>query len=129
MKHLINLSATLILVSLFTTISFAQVENSSNMQNRKMVKAQSFTGQTTQGPSWVDADGDGICDNVGTENQGTGAGAGEGLGLKDGSGSKLRPQDGSGFGKGTRTKSSARTADCDGTGFSAEGTNTRKGRK
>lgn len=127
MKRLINLSATLVLISLFTTISFGQVENSSNIQNRNMVKAQSFTGQTTQGPNWVDANGDGICDNVGTENQGTGAG--KGLGLKDGSGTRQRPQDGTGFGKGSGSNAGVRTGDCDGTGFSGSGTNSRKGRK
>ena len=40
------------------------------VQNKKMVKAQTTQGVTNQGPNWVDADGDGICDNKGTGNSG-----------------------------------------------------------
>ena len=97
MKRLINLSAILALSLVFTTAAFAQDENQNTNQNRKMVKAQTMQATGTQSDNWVDADGDGICDNFGTERQGQGNG--KGYGLKDGSGAGLKPQDGTGFGK------------------------------
>jgi hypothetical protein len=109
----------LLVVSLLTSTVFAQVEN--NIQTRNMVKAQTLQS-TTPGPNWVDADGDGICDNVGTGNQGKGAG--KGYGLKDGSGSQVRPQDGTGYGKGNGAGNG--TGVCDGTG--SKGSAKRSGR-
>ena len=109
MKRLINLSIILVLVSVFTTSVFAQEQNN---QNRKMVKAQTLQSGNAQGVNWVDADGDGICDNAGTNNQRQG----KGHGLKDGSGSGVRPQDGTGFGKGSGAGSGSGTGECDGTG-------------
>lgn len=47
--------------------------------------------------NWVDLNGDGLCDNVGTSLQGSSK-AGKGYGKKDGSGTQVRPQDGTGFG-------------------------------
>lgn len=120
MKKIINISAILILLSIFTSTIFAQ-EN--NVQVRKMVKAQTLQGVGNQGPNWVDADGDGICDNVGTENQGTGKG--HQRGLKDGTRTRMMPQDGTGYGKGSGTGDG--TGECDGTGV--KGTSQRKGKK
>ena len=122
MKKIINISAILILISIFTTSVFAQ-EN--NIQVRKMVKSQTLQGVGNQGPNYVDADGDGICDNVGTNNQGTGNG--NQRGLKDGSKTRMMPQDGTGFGKGSGTGNGDGTAECDGTGL--KGTSQRKGKK
>ncbi len=63
---------------------------------------ESANAQTVGNPNkgaktnWVDANGDGICDNVGTTAQG--AGVGKGYGKKDGSGTPLQPKDGTGYG-------------------------------
>lgn len=122
MKHLINLSAILILVSIFSTTVFAQSQGTN--QNRKMVKAQSMQSTTGQGVNWVDADGDGICDNFGTNNQGSGNG--KGYGLKDGTKGGTRPQDGTGFGKMNGAGNGSGTGDCDGTG--SKGSSRRGGR-
>lgn len=62
--------------------------------------------------NWVDADGDGICDNVGTANQGANR-TGKGYGKKDGTGDPSRPQDGTGYGK---KAGNAAGGACDGTG-------------
>lgn len=125
MKRIINFSIILIVFSIFTSTLFAQEEV--NMENRKMVKVQTLQGTNTYGPNWVDADGDGICDNFGTANQGRGVG--KGYGLKDGSGAGVRPQDGTGFGKrhGAGVGSGTGTGVCDGTG--AKGSSRRSGRK
>ena len=124
MKRLINLTVILLVLSVFTSSIFAQQE--ANKQNRKMVKAQTLQGTSTQGPNWIDADGDGICDNVGTSarNQmkdvnGKGQKGNKKGGLGDGTG--LRPQDGTGFGSGNGT------GVCDETG--PKGSTRRSGRK
>lgn len=87
--------------------------------------------QTTQGAkgkgvktNWVDANGDGICDNLGTAKQGSGN-SGKGYGKKDGSGNPVRPQDGTGYGK--KAGLANGTGTCANTGGS--GTMMRKGRK
>ena len=120
MKKIINISAILILLSIFTSTIFAQ-EN--NVQVRKMVKAQTLQGVGNQGPNYVDADGDGICDNAGTENQGTGNGYQRGL--KDGTHNRVMPQDGTGFGKGSGSANGDGTGTCDGSGV--QGASKRKG--
>ncbi len=74
--------------------------------------------------NWVDANGDGICDNVGTAKQGMN-GAGKGYGKKDGTGNPLRPQDGTGYGK--KAGAGSGTGVCDGTG--PKGTMARRGNK
>ncbi len=119
MKRLINLSVILVLLSVFSTTAFAQEQTT---QSRKLVKAQTLQGTTGQGINWVDADGDGICDNFGTENQGMGNG--KGYGLKDGSGSGVRPQDGTGYGKMNGAGSGSGV--CDGSG--PKGSSRRGGR-
>jgi len=88
--------------------------------------AQSTTGTqpTGKGAGWVDANGDGICDNVGTANQGA-AKAGKGYGKKDGTGNPARPQDGTGYGNKGGNANAAGT--CDGTG--PKGSAKRGGRK
>lgn len=74
--------------------------------------------------NWVDLNGDGLCDNVGTSAQGS-MQTGKGYGKKDGSGTQARPQDGTGFGKkgGNATLSGVH----DGTG--PKGANGRRGGK
>ena len=78
----------------------------------------------TPGINWVDANGDGICDNFGTANQGVGR-TGKGYGKKDGTGNPLRPQDGTGYGK--KAGNATGTGVCDGTG--PKGSARRGGRK
>lgn len=73
-------------------------------------------------PAFVDANGDGICDNF---QSGTRAGAGNGQGR--GRGQRLGPKDGSGFGAGAGTGVGTGTGNCDGTG--AKGGQMRRGRR
>lgn len=63
--------------------------------------------------NWVDADGDGICDNFGTAAQ-SGNVNGKRYGLKNGTGTQPRPQDGTGFG--AKAGMGTGTGTCDGTG-------------
>ncbi len=117
MKRIINVLTVLILLSVFTSTIFAQ-ENNAKVQ--KEVKAQTLQANTGSGPNWVDSDGDGICDNFGTDNQGSGNG--NQRGLKDGTKSRLMQKDGTrarmmlkdGTGAGNGTGSG--TGICDGTG-------------
>lgn len=124
MKRLINLSVILVTVFFFTSAVTAQTQtgNQSGLKNNGVNKTQS---------QWVDANGDGICDNFGTANQGSGKamrgsgkmnknngqGAGQGLGKGLGDGSGIRPQDGTGFGRGNGSG----TGVCDGTGPKGSG--------
>ena len=121
MKNILKLSAVLFFLALISNATFAQ-------------DAGNVTKQQVRQANWVDANGDGICDNVGTAaqrqnqskskkmNKGVKKAAGQGLangnmnGYGDGTG--LRPQDGTGFGK----KNASGT--CDGTGNAGSG---RKG--
>jgi hypothetical protein len=61
------------------------------------------------GAAFVDANGDGICDNY---QGGTPGGKGNGQGR----GKRLGPRDGSGFGAGSGVASGTGTGTCDGTG-------------
>ncbi len=126
MKRIINLTAALLVLSVLTTSLFAQEEI--KVQNKKMVKAQTMQGVNNPGPNWVDADGDGICDNKGTKDSGKqfkGSNGKKGSkGNKkggNGDGTGMRPQDGTGFGSGNGS------GDCDGTG--SKGSQQRKGKK
>ena len=76
--------AILLSLTIFATTSSAQ---SNGRGNQSAVKT-----------NWVDLNGDGLCDNVGTSLQGSNQTA-KGYGKKDGSGTQVRPQDGTGFGK------------------------------
>lgn len=131
MKRLINTSIFFLALTLLSTAVFAQ----SNSNGNKGVK-QFNQGQNGVKLNWVDANGDGICDNFGTENQGQGKankntklnkrnGNSTGLGLGNGfgDGSGIRPQDGTGFGRGNGTGSGS----CDGTG--PKGKSTRNGNR
>ncbi|MCB0744493.1 MAG: hypothetical protein H6613_10345 [Ignavibacteriales bacterium] len=117
MKRLINLSVILLVLSVFASSIMAQEEV--NTQERKMVKNQTLQGTNNPGPNWVDADGDGLCDNIGTGDSGKQMKGANAKGAKQGNkkggfgdGTGVRPQDGTGLGAGVGTG----TADCDGTG-------------
>jgi hypothetical protein len=69
---------------------------------------------TAVGRNFVDADGDGVCDNCTGVSRGQGQGrkaraGNRGHGPRDGSGNQVGPRDGSGRGRGSRGQ-------CDGTG-------------
>ncbi|MFA6455244.1 MAG: hypothetical protein WCW40_00370 [Bacteroidota bacterium] len=107
MKRIINAALTLVVALtlgvMFTDSVYAQQKGT--------------VTPTERGQYFVDQDGDGICDNVGTH-QGQKAGNGQrgkGMGPKDGTGNKGQgPKDGTGFGSGKCT--GAGTGVCDGTG-------------
>jgi hypothetical protein len=108
MKHIINTALTLAVVLalgvMFTNSVYAQQKGTGTPKG--------------QGQYFVDQDGDGICDNVGTH-QGQKMGKGKGYGPKDGTGNKGQgPKDGTGFGSGncTGTGTGTGTGVCDGTG-------------
>ena len=89
--------------------------------------AQSAPKPAAVGPAFVDANGDGICDNFQTGNrmgngQGQGKGKRGGYGPGDGTGNQgIGPRDGTGFGAGNGA------GICDGTG--PKGKQMRRGRK
>ena len=121
MKNIMKLAIVLFAFGILSSNLFAQ-------------EAQTVTQTKSLQTNWVDADGDGICDNFGTANQGTGQqmrrmnkgankgmGKGTGIGKGYGDGTGVRPQDGTGFGR----KSGSGTGKCDGTGTGS--TSGRKG--
>ncbi len=110
MKRAAFLFAVIFSIALFTSSSYAQSTDG--------------TVPTGKGASWVDANGDGICDNFGTSNQGS-LRTGKGYGKKDGTGNPARPQDGTGFG--AKAGNATGTGACDGTG--PKGSAKRGGRK
>ena len=112
MKRAAFLFAVIFSIFLLSSISHAQ--------------STSGTQPTGKGINWVDANGDGICDNFGTANQ-VSLRAGKGYGKKDGTGNPVRPQDGTGFGQKGGKSTVSGTGVCDGTG--PKGSVNRGGRK
>jgi hypothetical protein len=118
MKRIINATLTLAVVLalglMFTETASAQTKGTGTPKG--------------QGQYFVDQDGDGICDNVGThQGQKMGNGMkGKGMGPKDGTGNKGQgPKDGTGFGSANCTGTG--TGVCDGTG--PKGNMNRGGKK
>lgn len=99
MKKLVIFAAAILALTFLSSNSFAQSQGNGN---HGAVKT-----------NWVDSNGDGICDNVGTSLQGSSK-SGKGYGKKDGSGNPVRPMDGTGFGK--KAGNLTGTGVCDGTG-------------
>jgi hypothetical protein len=97
-------------VAVMTTCAMGQ---STTSEAQKKVIANSPSGVTSaRGANFIDADGDGVCDNFGTRG-GMKAKHGRGNGLGDGTGNKgIGPKDGTGFGAGKGNGSGV----CDGTG-------------
>ncbi|MBU1099338.1 MAG: hypothetical protein KKA84_02955 [Bacteroidetes bacterium] len=134
MKRVTLLSAAAFLVVILSGSVFAQATGQG---------PQRLNGNPNSTPlmtNWVDLNGDGICDNFGTENQGmrqkannqgrrgkggngTGTATGQGLFNGFGDGSGIRPQDGTGFGRGNGSGTGTGTGVCDGTG-TGDGTGT-----
>lgn len=79
------------------------------------------SGQAVAGQSFVDADGDGICDNF-QPGAKAGSGQGKGYGRGKGNGTHVGPQDGTGFGPGAGNG----TGTCDGTGPKGKGRGPRR---
>ncbi len=80
--------------------------------------------QGQPGQNFVDANGDGICDNC----QGTPAGAkrGKAYGPGDGTGRRVGPKDGTGYGPGSGVRGGTGAGTCDGT---QKGRRTGRGRR
>jgi len=121
MKRLINFSVILLALVVLSNAAFAQTQN--KFQEKRLIKTQNMVEDGQMGVNWIDANGDGICDNFGTEKQGNRQGNGAKNGNKGGygDGSGVRPQDGTGLGSGNGS------GVCDGTG--PKGSSKRAGRK
>ncbi len=110
MKRLFILAFAVLIVG---AISAAAQTPSQAPQGQQKATAQSRAG-TGAGPNFVDANGDGICDNFQSGTRPARAGGarrGGGYGPGDGTGNRgIGPRDGTGFGPG------AGSGLCDGTG-------------
>jgi len=96
------------IVAIATAMTYAQAPS-----------AQQPPAKPTVGAHFVDANGDGICDNF---QNGTPQGPGKGMGRGKGQG--MGPHDGSGFG--APAGAGTGTGDCDGTGPKGRGRGPRK---
>ncbi len=99
-------------------------------QGKPAAAAAQATGQTTVGANFVDANGDGICDNFQAGRRGAGQGQrqgqGRGMGRGQGNGTHIGPQDGTGFGAPAGAGAGTGTGICDGTGPKGRGRGPRK---
>jgi hypothetical protein len=93
----------------------------------KPAAAPKATGQATVGANFVDADGDGICDNFQNGARGAnGQGQGKGYGRGKGNGTHVGPQDGTGFGAQAAAGKGTGSGVCDGTGPKGKGRGPRR---
>jgi hypothetical protein len=110
MKRIINTAIALAVISAFGFAQTAikeQTKAAADVQTQNVSKAQ-------RGANFIDADGDGICDNMGTK-AGMQGKRGKGKGPGDGTGNKgVGPKDGTGYGAGKGNGTG--TGTCDGTG-------------
>jgi hypothetical protein len=91
----------------------------------KPAAATQANRQATVGANFVDANGDGICDNFQNGTRGAnGQGQGKGYGRGKGNGTHVGPQDGTGFGAAAGAGSG--TGICDGTGPKGKGRGPRR---
>jgi hypothetical protein len=91
----------------------------------KPVAAPKTSGQVTVGANFVDANGDGICDNFQNGTRGAnGQGQGKCCGRGKGNGMHVGPQDGTGFG--APAGAGIGTGICDGTGPKGRGRGPRR---
>jgi hypothetical protein len=87
--------------------------------------APKATGKAAVGANFVDANGDGICDNFQNGTRGAGGqGQGKGYGGGKGNGTHVGPQDGTGFG--APAGAGGGTGICDGTGPKGKGRGPRR---
>jgi len=110
MNRIIN---TAIALAVVAAIGFTQT--AAKEQAKTSVKAdEPLVTKAQRGANFVDADGDGVCDNFATKS-GMQNKRGKGKGPGDGTGNKgIGPKDGTGFGAGKGTGTG--TGTCDGTG-------------
>jgi|WetSurMetagenome_2_1015567.scaffolds.fasta_scaffold131083_3 hypothetical protein len=108
MKRIINTAIALALVS---ALSFAQT--ATKEQVKASVKADApVVTKAQRGANFIDADGDGVCDNFVTKSGMQGK-HGKGKGPSNGTGNQgVGPKNGTGYGAGTGNG----TGTCDGTG-------------
>jgi hypothetical protein len=91
----------------------------------KPAAAPKAGGQTTAGANFVDANGDGICDNFQNGTRGAnGQGQGKGCGRGKGNGRHVGSQDGTGVG--APAGAGTGTGICDGTGPKGKGRGPRR---
>ncbi len=111
------------------TLTLAMMIGISAMLSDTAYAQDKGTGKNTDSPSFIDVDGDGVCDNytaVGGKAQGSLGSKGHKYGPKDGTGNKGQgPKNGTGYGATQNNKSGQGT--CDGTG--PKGNQTRAGRR
>lgn len=94
MKQLINLSITMLVLSFFTATIFAQSNNIKKNKNHfKKAHGQLVNSQRA---NWIDANGDGICDDFTTVKDNNN---GHGYRLKDRRSAGIRLKNGTGFGR------------------------------
>jgi hypothetical protein len=108
MKRIINTAIALAVISAF---GFAQTANKEQTKTTAKVQTQNVS-KAQRGANFVDADGDGVCDNFATKS-GVQGKHGKGKGPGNGTGNQgVGPKDGTGYGAGTGNG----TGTCDGTG-------------
>ena len=104
--------------ALLVTAAMASAQTAPPPPQQAQVKA-------SIGANFVDANGDGICDNVQTGARGVnGQAKGNGYGRGKGDGTHVGPKDGTGFG--ARAGAGTGTGVCDGTGPKGRGKGPRR---
>jgi hypothetical protein len=102
---------TAIALTVVGAIGFAQSTAKEQVKTKAMDQTQTVT-KAQRGANFVDADGDGVCDNFGTK---TGMQSKQGKGARNGKGNMgVGPKDGTGYGAGKGNCTG--TGTCDGTG-------------
>jgi hypothetical protein len=102
--------------ALLVTAAMASAQTAPPPRQQAQVKA-------SVGPNFVDANGDGICDNVQSGVRGAN-GQGKAYGRGKGDGTHVGPKDGTGFG--ARAGAGTGTGICDGTGPKGQGKGRRR---
>ena len=104
--------------ALLVTAAMASAQGAPPPPQRAQIKA-------SVGPNFVDANGDGICDNFQSGvRAANGQGKGKAYGRGRGDGTHIGPQDGTGFG--ARAGAGTGTGICDGTGPKGRGRGPRR---
>ncbi len=104
--------------ALLVTAAMASAQTAPPQRQQAQVKA-------SVGPNFIDANGDGICDNFQTGARGVnGQAKGKGYGRGKGDGTHVGPKDGTGFG--ARAGAGTGTGVCDGTGPKGRGKGPRR---
>jgi hypothetical protein len=123
MKRALVLVPAAILV--FSGMAFAQSKPADAPVKAPVAAGPQAAGPVSAGPNFVDANGDGICDNYQT-GQGARAGKGRRMGPADGTGNRgIGPRDGTGFG--ARAGAGGGNGICDGTAKGRGGAGGRRG--